>query len=130
MLDLNKKRENINEEKIREFLLDTASKDEYFKEKCNSFNGDYSNLIGYCKNRAKEYAVNGVAMINDDEVFMWVRHCVLENIVTNEKTVVKNETNNKPTTNQQKTNNKQVKQKASNNQISIFDLLGEGNEES
>lgn len=141
-MDLTKKAEDAFEECIREYLLKEVEHDECLKAKIETHTGSLEKAADYCKSEAMKLREtqtdkNCVA-VKDSVVYGWIRHYFLENgeVETGDEGDA-NVEEKKPNVSvvlpkyeteevkkvKKKPNSKN--NKANENQMSIFDLLGD-----
>ena len=140
-MDLTKKSEDAFEECIREYLLKEVEHDECLKAKVEAYTGSLEKAADYCKSEAMKLREtqtdkNCVA-VKDSVVYGWIRHYFLENgeVETDDEggTNVEEKKSNVSVIlpkyeieeEVKKVKKPKSKTKANENQMSIFDLLGD-----
>ena len=139
-MDLMKQSKDAFEECIREYLLKEVEHDECLKAKVEAYTGSLEKAADYCKSEAMKLREtqtdkNCVA-VKDSVVYGWIRHYFLENgeVETGDEGGT-NVEEKKPnvsvvlpkyeTKEMKKVKKPKSKTKANENQMSIFDLLGD-----
>ena len=139
-MDLTKKAEDAFEECIREYLLKEVEHDECLKVKVEAHTGSLEKAADYCKSEAmklrKAQMDKSCVAVKDSVVYGWIRHYFLENgeVETDDEggTNVEEKKSNVSvvlpkyeTEKVKKVKKPKSKTKANENQMSIFDLLGD-----
>ncbi len=112
------------EEIVLNHLEENAS--DVLVEKINAGNKSMAGCLDYVKSQAKERAMNGVAMVEDIEVFGWAIHYFEEDsIKEGEKVVVQKAPAAEPKRTEPVKKAEPVKKQEDTQQISLFDLMGD-----
>lgn len=112
---------------ISDYLLKRIETDKCLEEKIlETTSKTLMGCIEYCKTQAREQAVNGVAMVTDEEVFEWSVHYFLEDTIEESLPTTKmpeiKEPSVQSTIEKKGTTKKKDAKKVLAEQLSLFDL--------